>query len=120
MNNISIFRFFFSSRGRQTRFALVTGVQTCALPIYSGAREIIVGGRLEQRAARHAFFGRGADGDLVDDPAGAADSLQRIRSEDDLDPVDKKAVDCEAVVAAVAQRGRLGNAVDRLERRTAA
>src|SRR3546814_5077522 len=27
--------FFFSSRGRQTRCALVTGVQTCALPISS-------------------------------------------------------------------------------------
>src|SRR3546814_1955989 len=27
------FLFFFSSRGRHTRFALVTGVQTCALPI---------------------------------------------------------------------------------------
>src|SRR3546814_7423579 len=26
--------FFFSSRRRHTRFALVTGVQTCALPIY--------------------------------------------------------------------------------------
>src|SRR3546814_2989196 len=26
--------FFFSSRRRRTRFALVTGVQTCALPIY--------------------------------------------------------------------------------------
>src|SRR3546814_3306843 len=28
------FVFFFSSRRRQTRCALVTGVQTCALPIY--------------------------------------------------------------------------------------
>src|SRR3546814_10921854 len=28
------FFFFFSSRGRHTRCALVTGVQTCALPIY--------------------------------------------------------------------------------------
>src|SRR3546814_7754995 len=28
--------FFFSSRRRHTRCALVTGVQTCALPIYSG------------------------------------------------------------------------------------
>src|SRR3546814_15807407 len=28
--------FFFSSRRRQTRCALVTGVQTCALPISSG------------------------------------------------------------------------------------
>src|SRR3546814_9425395 len=27
--------FFFSSRRRHTRFALVTGVQTCALPIYT-------------------------------------------------------------------------------------
>src|SRR3546814_6537466 len=26
--------FFFSSRGRHTRCALVTGVQTCALPIF--------------------------------------------------------------------------------------
>src|SRR3546814_7963540 len=31
--------FFFSSRRRHTRFALVTGVQTCALPIFLlGAR----------------------------------------------------------------------------------
>src|SRR3546814_3499379 len=29
--------FFFSSRRRHTRCALVTGVQTCALPIYSFA-----------------------------------------------------------------------------------
>src|SRR3546814_1135116 len=28
--------FFFSSRRRHTRCALVTGVQTCALPIYEG------------------------------------------------------------------------------------
>src|SRR3546814_5750419 len=28
--------FFFASRRRHTRCALVTGVQTCALPIYSG------------------------------------------------------------------------------------
>src|SRR3546814_7734007 len=30
--------FFFSSRRRHTRCALVTGVQTCALPIYLGRR----------------------------------------------------------------------------------
>src|SRR3546814_8432457 len=29
------FLFFFSSRRRHTRCALVTGVQTCALPIYA-------------------------------------------------------------------------------------
>src|SRR3546814_18068349 len=30
--------FFFSSRRRHTRCALVTGVQTCALPIYASSR----------------------------------------------------------------------------------
>src|SRR3546814_8656274 len=30
--------FVFSSRRRHTRCALVTGVQTCALPIFSGAK----------------------------------------------------------------------------------
>src|SRR3546814_2039165 len=30
------FLFFFSSRRRHTRCALVTGVQTCALPIFPG------------------------------------------------------------------------------------
>src|SRR3546814_4623634 len=33
-----IFLFFFSSRRRHTRCALVTGVQTCALPISSPSR----------------------------------------------------------------------------------
>src|SRR3546814_9679380 len=32
---VCCFIFFFSSRRRHTRCALVTGVQTCALPIYS-------------------------------------------------------------------------------------
>src|SRR3546814_4122054 len=39
------FCFFFSSRRRHTRCALVTGVQTCALPIYgdpSGDRRTVV------------------------------------------------------------------------------
>src|SRR3546814_3141624 len=36
--------FFFSSRRRHTRCALVTGVQTCALPIYLLALLIISGG----------------------------------------------------------------------------
>src|SRR3546814_12666766 len=53
--------------------------QARGLAAHYGAREIIVGGRLEQRAARPALFGRGADGDPVDDPAGAADSLHPIQ-----------------------------------------
>src|SRR3546814_12730612 len=34
-DRLLLFFFFFSSRRRHTRCALVTGVQTCALPIYS-------------------------------------------------------------------------------------
>src|SRR3546814_12919998 len=33
--------FFFSSRRRHTRCALVTGVQTCALPISAGGRRLV-------------------------------------------------------------------------------
>src|SRR3546814_1630455 len=36
--------FFFSSRRRHTRCALVTGVQTCALPIFVGRLNVIVSG----------------------------------------------------------------------------
>src|SRR3546814_6863588 len=32
---LRVFDFFFASRRRHTRCALVTGVQTCALPIYA-------------------------------------------------------------------------------------
>src|SRR3546814_5841100 len=34
--HVCMYYFFFSSRRRHTRCALVTGVQTCALPIYIG------------------------------------------------------------------------------------
>src|SRR3546814_10560313 len=40
---LTLFSFFFSSRRRHTRCALVTGVQTCALPISDAWR--IVGRR---------------------------------------------------------------------------
>src|SRR3546814_5218169 len=35
-----LFFFFFSSRRRHTRCALVTGVQTCALPIYGPPADV--------------------------------------------------------------------------------
>src|SRR3546814_7128630 len=66
---VCFFVFFFSSRRRHTRCALVTGVQTCALPIYGQVRarpwtgpcaEIVlrarhrhVGGRLGHRRVAH-------------------------------------------------------------------
>src|SRR3546814_16250040 len=44
------FFFFFSSRRRHTRCALVTGVQTCALPIYPAVVARDVGGDIERAA----------------------------------------------------------------------
>src|SRR3546814_8085708 len=39
-----VFVFFFSSRRRHTRCALVTGVQTCALPISNGMGSVLGNG----------------------------------------------------------------------------
>src|SRR3546814_8643086 len=39
MINVCVCFFFFSSRRRHTRCALVTGVQTCALPIYANGQK---------------------------------------------------------------------------------
>src|SRR5213080_5182917 len=40
--------FFFSSRSRHTRYRYVTGVQTCALPIYQDREVALAFGRMEQ------------------------------------------------------------------------
>src|SRR3546814_2313413 len=45
-----IYLFFFSSRRRHTRCALVTGVQTCALPIYDILRSFILSGARDLEA----------------------------------------------------------------------
>src|SRR3546814_2423037 len=60
--------FFFSSRRRHTRCALVTGVQTCALPIFLAAPDI---------AARRLGL-----------PVGQP-TLRRITLGDDLGPQDE-------------------------------
>src|SRR3546814_5276872 len=41
---VAMLTFFFSSRRRHTRCALVTGVQTCALPICLGTTAVLVAG----------------------------------------------------------------------------
>src|SRR3546814_6236528 len=59
--------FFFSSRRRHTRCALVTGVQTCALPIYrrlGDQAEIAAAGRRIRRV-RHEFAPRLVQVDLL-------------------------------------------------------
>src|SRR3546814_9095378 len=53
LSYVFVFLFFFSSRRRHTRCALVTGVQTCALPIY-----LVAGDRRASRqgkAHRHSL-----------------------------------------------------------------
>src|SRR3546814_17600309 len=49
-----VYVFFFSSRRRHTRCALVTGVQTCALPILGGSvQRVDVGDAAGERDLRH-------------------------------------------------------------------
>src|SRR3546814_2130869 len=50
-----VFFFFFSSRRRHTRCALVTGVQTCALPISRNAEVLHGVGTLIQNAVQFAL-----------------------------------------------------------------
>src|SRR3546814_4162508 len=65
--------FFFSSRRRHTRCALVTGVQTCALPIYRIA-DVAKGGAVQCTAERWTVerTGSGTSDPViqVDDPFG--------------------------------------------------
>src|SRR3546814_12988354 len=56
--------FFFSSRRRHTRCALVTGVQTCALPIYRqlGVQQALVHVDVDDLRARFHLLARDLDG----------------------------------------------------------
>src|SRR3546814_20831754 len=65
--------FFFSSRRRHTRCALVTGVQTCALPIY---RAVFM--RTTKGPHRVDVIYRRVDDDFIDPLVFQADSLLGI------------------------------------------
>src|SRR3546814_12874952 len=76
--------FFFSSRRRHTRCALVTGVQTCALPI-SGAetgtnagRSLVVG-RAGTGVGKFAWRNRCMEALVVHPHAGSAEPLLQIK-----------------------------------------
>src|SRR3546814_2310014 len=66
---MTIVLFFFSSRRRHTRCALVTGVQTCALPICFGSQLVTDSDRSEQAAV------------VLDEDHGAAFALQVLHGE---------------------------------------
>src|SRR3546814_8972630 len=83
---ISVY-FFFSSRRRHTRCALVTGVQTCALPIFLAADRGRRGGRVTRARARD----RGEDARLAVPPL-----LHRIRG----------AVECHDIAFGIGERAR--------------
>src|SRR3546814_6950939 len=98
-------RFFFSSRRRHTRCALVTGVQTCALPIYrldlklTGDEAIRIDVDLHQRdplvgIIRGDFFQHGAE--LLARPAPFGPEIENDeaghRRFDDVAAEDRKSV----------------------------
>src|SRR3546814_2852440 len=74
----SIF-FFFSSRRRHTRCALVTGVQTCALPIWSLPSTGAVRG--EGPEAHHRPAGAAGQSDLGALRAGPRSEERRVGKE---------------------------------------
>src|SRR3546814_9668965 len=60
-----IYLFFFSSRRRHTRCALVTGVQTCALPIYCECTKLPDLFKLESQPGFDKYTIRVATGNWV-------------------------------------------------------
>src|SRR3546814_3445964 len=76
--------FFFSSRRRHTRCALVTGVQTCALPIYMYRHhpavvridELLAAGEIGTLDSIHAAFS------IFDPEESSPDDASRDRSEE--------------------------------------
>src|SRR3546814_21200174 len=68
-----IFMFFFSSRRRHTRCALVTGVQTCALPIW-----LLGTLRLHSLEPLRQTVGRGLDRRPGSEPLGADGDDKRL------------------------------------------
>src|SRR3546814_14113616 len=84
--------FFFSSRRRHTRCALVTGVQTCALPIYASiistlqARDYV---RLEGKAFSPTDVGLIVNKFLTDHFTQSVDYEFTANLEDELDAVSR-------------------------------
>src|SRR3546814_3008246 len=69
-----IFFFFFSSRRRHTRCALVTGVQTCALPICGPGTLIVEASKYSSNAGRAISLTDGTNDEriVIDQGAGTS------------------------------------------------
>src|SRR3546814_9638115 len=75
--------FFFSSRRRHTRCALVTGVQTCALPIFAEAKKALaLGGGAGQAAGPEQVGGVGFLAQVVEglDPKGLRGAVDEMKA----------------------------------------
>src|SRR3546814_7814810 len=86
--------FFFSSRRRHTRCALVTGVQTCALPIFEAIWLDAERGRAGQDMLPQRDTRIGGNVDLIGQLAreAEADQAQRHAVEIGLETADRKKV----------------------------
>src|SRR3546814_3890339 len=82
-----MFWFFFSSRRRHTRCALVTGVQTCALPICIDGTDGKLVEFVWKRAATvpAAPAGNGIPAGWSDDPPVGSDPLWMSKAKQELD-----------------------------------
>src|SRR3546814_4306231 len=95
---ISLCLFFFSSRRRHTRCALLTGVQTCALPIFSRKQSVaddtLASGTLgpETRGLVISHFGQQLDIEALEGEARG--QLFRCFQRSNLEPLvtDRKSV----------------------------
>src|SRR3546814_7424564 len=79
-----LFSFFFSSRRRHTRCALVTGVQTCALPIFAcvpkEARPAVAAASLSTGLAKNSRIERRNGGVAASELVGRAGSRTSRKS----------------------------------------
>src|SRR3546814_13041425 len=87
--------FFFSSRRRHTRCALVTGVQTCALPIYMRLRTRYVDEQatdLDDALARIDKYTKAGEAKSIALLGNAAELLPRLVERDRKSVVEGKSV----------------------------